>query len=181
MNDPQSHVYKATMSEVRVGDPIFLPYGHQAIVTGVFPRMNVARVRAADGSIRTVKLSDIRKPEVVSTVLRARPLSQQTPLVSDRVAPQAEKKIAGPPNPVTRRQVAQIGKKEPETGRAIVQPAKSIIQNEKLAGQAAPHLETMLSRIRAQIPGTKFDRLRPRKNPDRVIEKVDEGKPPRTS
>src|SRR5438132_1077820 len=72
------------MSNVLPGDPIFLPYGRQAIVTDVFPRMNVARIRTVEGQVRTVKLSDVRKPEVVSTVLRGKP--PQT--ISDYLAAQ---------------------------------------------------------------------------------------------
>ena len=61
-----------------------------------------------------------------------------------------------------------------------MQPARSAIQNEKLAAENAPRLETRLSEISASVPGAKFERLRPQKNLARVNEKVKEGKPPET-
>jgi hypothetical protein len=54
------------------------------------------------------------------------------------------------------------------------------VQNERLANQAAPELNTRLSRIAAETQGAKFERLRPQKGLERLEEKVAEGKPPRT-
>ncbi|MBZ5522461.1 MAG: hypothetical protein LAP21_09500 [Acidobacteriia bacterium] len=124
---------------------------------------------------------DFSKPEIRRTMERARPVAGQRPLVSDRVAPRAERGIGGPPKPVRREDVAKLGKKDKESGRPVLQPSGSIGQNERLAAQAAPELETRLSRLAARVPGAKFVRLRPQKNPERLREKVrGEDKPAET-
>lgn len=122
-----------------------------------------------------------RKSEIRRTVERAHPVAGQRPVVSDRVARRAEKKISGSPTRVHEADVAKIGRKDPESGRQVVQPSGSIRQNERLAAQAAPELETRLSRAAARVPGAKFVRLRPQKNPDRLRDKIrSEEKPAET-
>jgi len=124
---------------------------------------------------------DRRKSEIRRTVERAHPAAGQRPVVSDRVARKAEKAIAGPPRKVHGEDVKKIGRKEPESGRQVVQPSGSIRQNEQLAAEAAPELETRLSRAAARVPGAKFVRLRPQKNPDRLRDKIkSEEKPAET-
>jgi len=122
-----------------------------------------------------------RKAEIRRTVERAHPVAGQRPVVSDRVARRAEKKISGLPKRVHEADVEKIGRKDPESGRQVVQPSGSIRQNERLAAQAAPELETRLSRAAARVPGAKFVRLRPQKNPDRLRDKIkSEEKPAET-
>ncbi len=122
-----------------------------------------------------------RKAEIRHTVERAHPVAGQRPVVSDRVARRAEKKISGLPKRVHEAEVEKIGRKDPESGRQVVQPSGSIRQNERLAAEAAPELETRLSRAAARVPGAKFVRLRPQKNPDRLRDKIrSEEKPAET-
>lgn len=122
-----------------------------------------------------------RKSEIRRTVEEAKPVEGQRPVVSDRVARRAEKSIAGPPKKVRRADMERVGKKDKESGRQVVQPSGSIRQNERLAAEAAPELETRLSRVAARVPGVKFVRLRPQKNPDRLRDKIkSEEKPPET-
>ncbi len=52
--------------------------------------------------------------------------------------------------------------------------------NEKLAAQAAPELQRKLASLARQLPGVELARVRPQKNPARVLSKVREGKPPDT-
>src|SRR5262249_7029593 len=75
---------------------------------------------------------------------------------------------------------AKIGQTDKESGREIVQPSNSEIQNERLAGESAPQLATELSAMAARVPGIQFDRLRPQKNLSRIDEKVEDDKPPET-
>jgi hypothetical protein len=122
-----------------------------------------------------------RKPEIRRTMERARPVAGQRPMVSDRVTARAERSLEGPPKPVMRKDLEKVGKKDRESGRPIMQPSDSIRENERRAAQAAPELETRLSRVAAGVPGAKFVRLRPQKNPERLREKVrGEDKPPET-
>ena len=122
-----------------------------------------------------------RKSEIRRTVEKAHPVKGQRPVVSDRVARRAEKGIAGPPKKVRSADVERVGRKDQESGRQVVQPSESIRQNERLAAEAAPELETRLSRAAARVPGAKFVRLRPQKNPDRLRDKIrSEEKPPET-
>jgi hypothetical protein len=121
-----------------------------------------------------------QKPEIVHTQEQSHPVSGQRPQVSDRVRMRDESKLQGKPQPLTRTQRARIGRKDLQTGRQILQPTRSPIENEKLATENAPKLETRLSSIAARIPGAKFERLRPQKNLARVDEKIKEGKPAAT-
>lgn len=89
--------------------------------------------------------------------------------------------LAKPPAPVQPQDVAPIGTKDKESDRTILQPSTDVMQNERLASQAAPELATKLSHIAAGVDGATFDRIRPQKELQRVDEKVDEaGKPPET-
>ena len=121
-----------------------------------------------------------QKPEIVHTEEGAHPVPGQHPQVSDRVKARDESKLQGRPQPLTRTQRERVGRQDSRTGRQIVQPSQSPIQNEKLAAENAPRLETKLSEISAGVSGAKFERLRPQKNLARVNEKVREGKPPET-
>lgn len=124
--------------------------------------------------------SAIEKPEIVQTESQARPLPGQIPTVSDRVKMRDESRLQGKPLRPTHSQQERVGKKDSRTGRQIVQPLHSPVQNERLAAENAPKLETRLSEICARVPGAKFERLRPEKNLQRVKEKVKEGKPAET-
>lgn len=89
--------------------------------------------------------------------------------------------LAKPPAPVQPQDVAPIGTKDKESDRTILQPSTDVMQNERLASQAAPELATKLSHIAAGVDGATFDRIRPQKELQRVDEKVDDaGKPPET-
>jgi hypothetical protein len=121
-----------------------------------------------------------QRPEIVHTQEQSHPVPGQQPQVSDRVKAQDESKLQGKPQPLTRTQRERVGRKDLETGRQIVQPSSSPIQNERLAAKNAPELETRLSAISARVPGAKFERLRPQKNLTRVNEKIKEGKPAAT-
>lgn len=89
--------------------------------------------------------------------------------------------LAKPPAQVQPQDVAPIGTKDKESDRTILQPSTDVMQNERLASQAAPELATKLSHIAAGVDGATFDRLRPQKELQRVDEKVDDaGKPPET-
>jgi hypothetical protein len=121
-----------------------------------------------------------RKPEIVHTEEHSHPVPGQRPQVSDRVKGRDESKLQGKPQPLTRTQRERVGRKDSGTGRQIVQPSRSPIQNERLAAENAPKLDTRLSVISAHVPGAKFERLRPQKNLARVNEKIKEGKPAAT-
>lgn len=95
-------------------------------------------------------------------------------------APSNAAKLAQPPKEPKPENLAKIGTEDKESGRQIVQPSTSAIENERLAAEAAPELATHLSQIAAQVPGAKFDRMRPQKNIDRVGDKTEGGKPPET-
>jgi hypothetical protein len=82
-----------------------------------------------------------------------------------------------PPSPAERR---QVGKTEAVSKRKVLQATDSIINNERLAAQAAPHLQRALLQLTDQIRGTRLARLRPEKNLVRAVAKVREGKPPET-
>src|SRR2546423_13124983 len=75
--------------KVTAGDIVFLPSGRPATVTYVSSKMNVARVRTADGTVRTVKLSLLQphslKSEIRLNINNAHPVPGQIPRISDRV------------------------------------------------------------------------------------------------
>ena len=77
-------------------------------------------------------------------------------------------------------QPEQVGERESQTGRQIVQPSESPLLNESLAAQAAPELQSKLAKITAQVPGARLARLRPQKGLERLGGKIEEGKPPET-
>lgn len=121
-----------------------------------------------------------QKPEIVRTEEQSHPVPGQRPQVSDRVKWSDESKLQGKPQLLTRTQRERVGRKDPKSGRQILQPTKSPIENERLAAENAPKLETKLSAIAARVPGARFARLRPQKNLERVDEKIREGKPAAT-
>ncbi len=124
--------------------------------------------------------SDEQKPEIIRTEERSHPVPGQRPQVSDKVKWQDESKLQGKPRLLTRTQRERVGQRDPKSGRRILQPTKSPIENERLAAENAPKLETKLSAIAARVPGARFARLRPQKNLARVDEKIGEGKPAAT-
>ncbi|HEV2961512.1 MAG TPA: hypothetical protein VG649_06785 [Candidatus Angelobacter sp.] len=121
-----------------------------------------------------------QKPEIVRTQEQSHPVAGQRPQVSDRVRLQDESKLQGKPQPLTRTQRERVGRKDFRSGRQILQPTQSAIENERLAAENAPKLETKLSSVAARVPGARFERLRPQKNLERVDEKIKEGKPAAT-
>ncbi len=123
---------------------------------------------------------DQQKPEIVHTEEQSHPVPGQRPQVSDKVKWHDEPKLQGKPQLLTRTQRERVGRKDPTSGRQILQPTKSAIQNERLAAENAPELETKLSAIAASVPGARFARLRPQKNLARLDEKIREGKPAAT-
>ena len=147
------------------GDPVILTNGQPATVQFVSGRMNAVRVRTGNGRVRTVRLEDIlpvsghhalddlRKPEILNTEEQADPVAGQEPEVSDRVTARAERSIAGQPRPVASGDTKKLGKKDSESGRPVMQPSNSIAENERLAAQAAPELDTRLSHLAARVPG----------------------------
>lgn len=165
---------------IKKGDFVFLSYGRPATVQQVFPRMNVARVRTSEGSERTLKLSELHKPEMFSTIAQLRLRVPQVPVISEHAGPQAEKMIGVVPYPGTQEQASKVGRTDRPSGRQIVQPTSSPVQNERLAAQNASQLDEKLSRVSAKIPGASYERLRPQKNLGRVQQKVREGKPAQT-
>lgn len=180
------------------GQSVFLPNGRRATIQFISPLMNVAVVRLPDGQIRTVKLPDLQgtqprpvpamgrnmtvdSPAVRRVQSQARPVPGQVPEVKvKREPPQVQTALALPPAPVSAEEVGRIGQTDLRTGRQVLQPSNSLVQNERLAGEAAPYLTTKLSEAAAAIPGARFDRLRPQKGLQRLEEKVADGKPPST-
>lgn len=120
-------------------------------------------------------------PAVRRVKAEARPVRGQDPTVKVKQEPPAvQAALTQPPAPVRREEASHIGQSDPQSGRTILQPSNDVIQNERLANQAAPGLDTRLSRIADSVPGAKFDRLRPQKGLERLREKVADGKPPGT-
>ena len=166
--------------------------------------MNVAVVRLPDGRLRSIKLKELERarqrtpagvrnppemghnmtqdsPAVRQVHAESAPVRGQVPEVKvKQEPPQIKAELARPPASVKPEEAAKIGQPDQQSGRTILQPSNNVIQNERLAKQAAPDLTTQLSRIAASVPGAKFDRLRPQKGLERLQEKVADGKPPRT-
>ena len=162
--------------------------------------MKVAVVRMPDGGVRTIKLSEIRGMQPRAAALpvmgrnmtadapavhrvrdQAKPVLGQVPEVKVKhEPPQVQNALAQPPAPVSSEEASRIGQIDALSGRQVLQPSNSLVQNERLAADAAPELTTKLSQIAASVPGTRFDRLRPQKGLQRLQEKVVDGKPPST-
>jgi len=106
----------------------------------------------------------------------------QEPLVMvKKESPQDAQALSRPAQPVHPEAATRIGEKDRQSGRQIVQPSNSELQNERLAGEAAPELATQLSEAAAGVPGARLDRIRPQKNLERIEEKVKaDDKPPQT-
>ncbi|HEY6249642.1 MAG TPA: hypothetical protein VI685_06750, partial [Candidatus Angelobacter sp.] len=183
-----------------IGQSVLLPNGRQASVQFISSAMNVAVVRMPDGRIRTLKLSAIRgmqpmaaavpvmgrnmtadAPSVRKVQAQAKPVPGQVPEVKvKQEPPQVQAALAQSPAPVSAEEASRIGQKDPPSGRQILQPSNNLVQNERLAADAAPYLTTKLSEVAAAVPGARFDRLRPQKGLQRLEEKVADGKPPST-
>ncbi|HEY6349694.1 MAG TPA: hypothetical protein VI636_09815, partial [Candidatus Angelobacter sp.] len=183
-----------------VGQSVLLPNGRLATIQHVSPTMNVAVVRLPDGGTRTIKLSQIRgvrpnpaappamgrnmtanAPAVRRVQSQASPVPGQVPEVKvKQEPPQVQAALAQPPAPVSPEEASRIGQADAQTGRQILQPSNSLVQNERLAADSAPYLTTKLSQAAASVPGASFDRLRPQKGLQRLQEKVADGKPPST-
>jgi hypothetical protein len=77
----------------------------------------------------------------------------------------------GPPPAVSAREAAKVGTQKPD-GHQITQPKASVEANQKLALDAAPELHAKLGELTSQVPGARYDRLRPQKSADRLDQKV---------
>jgi hypothetical protein len=78
-------------------------------------------------------------------------------------------------------QPQQVGAKEPETGRDILQPSDNPATLDKAAQEAAPVLEKGIEGALKDIPGATLEAVREQKNPARLAQKIDEeGQPPQT-
>lgn len=182
------------------GQTVFLPNGRPATIQFISPAMNVAVIRMSDGGVRTIKLSEIRgiqprgaalpvmgrnmtadAPAVHRVRDHAKPISGQVPEVKVKQEPlQVQAALTRPPAPVRAEEARRIGQIDVQSGRQVLQPSNSLLQNERLAADAAPYLTTKLSEAAASVPGARFDRLRPQKGLQRLEEKVADGKPPST-
>lgn len=76
---------------------------------------------------------------------------------------------------VTPDEVSRVGKSK--DGEQIKQPKITTEANQRLATSAAPELESKLSFLASEIPGSNFVRLRPQKSDDRLNEKTDDKSP----
>jgi hypothetical protein len=85
----------------------------------------------------------------------------------------------GPPPIVKPQEAAKVGTAKPD-GHQITQPKPTIPANQKLAAAAAPELHQALSTLTQQVPGIKFDRIRPQKSTDRLDQKVEDQNDPDT-
>lgn len=186
------------------GHSVFLPDGRKATIQFISPAMKVARVHTADGQTRTIKLSELQPartrpiadmrnvpemghnmtadaPSVRRAKAEAAPLRGQTPTIKVKQEPaEVQPALTQPPAPVRAADAARVGQRDPQSGRTILQPSNDLVQNERLANQAAPELNTRLSRVTVRVDGAKFDRLRPQKGLQRLQEKVADGKPANT-
>ena len=145
----------------------------------------VRNVPQSSGDVRSVpamgKNMTQDSPAVRKVQAESEPVSGQVPEVKvKQEPPQVKSELARPPAPVRAEDAARIGQQDQQSGRKILQPSNDVIQNERLANQAAPDLTTRLSRIAASVAGAKLDRLRPQKGLERLQEKVASGKPPQT-
>lgn len=120
-------------------------------------------------------------PAVEKVATEATLTPGQEPLVMVKEEKPADvEKLAQPPEPVKPEELAAIGTKDKESGRTILQPSDDVLQNERMAAEAAPELATKLSEISGNVDGARFDRMRPQKNLGRITEKEDADKPPST-
>jgi hypothetical protein len=121
-------------------------------------------------------------PAVRRVEQEAQVVPGQEPLVMvKKESPHDAQALSQPAQPVQPEAVARIGENDRQSGRQIVQPSNSELQNERLAGEAAPELATQLSEAASGVPGARLDRIRPQKNLERIEEKVKaDDKPPRT-
>jgi hypothetical protein len=175
----------------RVAEPISKPDLLRAAAPSVSEAQRVASAGAAGSLERPI--ADTRNvpemghnmtadsPAVRRAKAEGRPVRGQEPTIKvKQEPPEIQSALAQPPTPVRAEDAARIGQRDPQSGRPILQPSNDVVQNERLANQAAPELNTRLSRIAAETQGAKFERLRPQKGLERLEEKVAEGKPPRT-
>lgn len=79
-----------------------------------------------------------------------------------------------PPEEPKPEDISEIGKRDKESGRLVVQPSESPTQAQRLATAAAPELEQRLKAIVASVPGADFRRIRPQKSKGRVGEKTED-------
>ena len=75
-----------------------------------------------------------------------------------------------------------IGTTEPETGRPVLQEGETPKEIQKAATEEHPQVKAALGEVVAQVPGAELAAARPKKEPDRLEEKIeDEGQSPRTA
>src|SRR6185312_2732610 len=93
-------------------------------------------------------------PAVENVVENANIHPGQQPAIMQKQEPaKTADELAEPAKPATDSQIAKIGTEDKSSDRPILQPSKDVMENNRLAGQAAPELATKLSHIAAQIPG----------------------------
>jgi hypothetical protein len=85
----------------------------------------------------------------------------------------------GTPPAVQPAEAAKVGTRK-DDGHQITQPKPSVAANQKLALDASPELHQALSTLTQQVPGTRFDRLRPQKSTDRLDQKIEDENDPDT-
>lgn len=90
-----------------------------------------------------------------------------------------EQPAQGPPPIVKPQEAAKVGTQKPD-GHQITQPKPTIAANQKLAAAAAPELDQALGTLTPQVPGIKYDRIRPQKSTDRLDQKVEDKNDPNT-
>jgi hypothetical protein len=91
-------------------------------------------------------------PSVRRAKAEAAPVRGQTPTIKVKQEPaEIQTALTQPPAPVRAADAARIGQRDPQSGRTILQPSNDLVQNERLANQAAPELNTRLSHIAASV------------------------------
>ena len=161
-------------SKTTVGQSLAAPEGRRTIATGKPGPPTIEVPPMGSGMTQD-------SPAVAKVHQEANITPGQEPLVMVKEeTPSQSEKLAQPAAAVKPEDAAQIGKTDAESGRPILQLSTSPLENDRLAAEAAPELTEKLSALASQVPGAKFDRLRPQKNLDRVNEKVGHDKPPET-
>jgi hypothetical protein len=75
----------------------------------------------------------------------------------------------------------QVGSREPDSGRTIVQPTDSPAVNQALATEAMPAYKARLAAAIRHVPGATLAASRDAKNPTRLMEKIEkQGQPAET-
>lgn len=188
LTEQLNHLPEAARQEIfnRLQNKLNPPLSPKDQVTAPFPRtiQRPSSVRRGSPSGQPPPMGrnmTADSPAVRRVQSQAQPVPGQAPEVKVKQEdPQVQAALAQPPAAVSSEEVSQIGRVDAQTGRQVLQPSNSLVQNERLAGESAPYLTTQLSEVAASVPGARFDRLRPQKGLQRLEEKVADGKPPST-